>query len=303
MSRLDHFLVLYRFAPEAPPLCANEVRRPLAGGPWRDTAFHVLAADPFLLAWKGTDSNVRTTSERAAFLRILGNPYNAGTARPADIAAGNVVAAGELDGAFAAFAFDPATRQGTLLTDRFGLCPVYAHEQDGTLCYATSLPLLLSVRRPVCRIDPLSVAEMLTLRMVLGNRTFFREISLVPPASAIHMRLGAPAAATYWSWERLRPAPAGDPHLAADTYALLEQAVLRGVPSGARKVALSLDGGLASRMLGAILVRNGVPVQAYTTHHGKEAVIAGEVASAWRAATRAEAVRGAAGHRLGSRSD
>jgi hypothetical protein len=286
MSRLDHFLVLYRFAPEAPPFCVDEVRRRLASGPWSDTSFHVLAADPFLLAWKGIGPDVSATSERTPFLRILGNPYNAGTARPADIAAGNLMAAGELDGAFAAFAFDPSARQGTLLTDRFGLFPLYVHEQDGALCYSTSLPLLLSVRRPVCRIDPLSVGEMLTLRMVLGNRTFFREVSLVPPASAVHLRLGPPTAAAYWSWDGLRPTANGDADLVTDTYALIEQAVLRGVPSAAKKVALSLDAGLSSRLLCAVLAGNGVPVQAYTTQTGKEAIIAGEVARALGVALR-----------------
>jgi hypothetical protein len=278
MSRLDHFLVLYRFTPEAPPFSADAVRDRLASGPWRDTLFHVLAADPFLLVWKGAEADLGATGERLPFLRILGNPYNVGTARAADIAAGKIVAAAELDGAFAALAFDPIARQGTLLTDRFGLFPLYVHEEDGSLCYSTSLPLLLSVRRPVCRIDPLSVGEMLTLRMVLGNRTFFREVSLVSPASAIHLHLGPPAAKSYWSWDGLRPAPAGDDDLVADTCALIEQAVLRGVPSGAKKVALSLDGGLASRLLCAVLARNNVPVQAYTTQAGKEAAIAGEVA-------------------------
>src|SRR5437660_345419 len=167
MSRLDHFLLLYRFAHEAPTLSAAEVRERLAAGPWRGTPFHVLAADPFLLAWKGAGPDLGATGEHAPFLRVLGNPYNAGTARPADIAAGNIVAAGELDGAFAALAFDPVIRQATLLTDRFGLFPLYVHEQDGSLCYSTSLPLLLSVRRPVCHVDPLSAGEMLALRMVL----------------------------------------------------------------------------------------------------------------------------------------
>jgi hypothetical protein len=278
MSRLDHFLMLYRFAPEAPPFSTDEVRERLGSGPWRDTAFHVLAADPFLLAWKGAAPDVGPTGERVPLLRTLGDPYNAGTARPADIAAGNLMAAGELDGAFAAFAFDPASRQATLLTDRFGLFPLYVHELDGSLCYSTSLPLLLSVRRPVCRMDPLSVGEMLALRMVLGNRTFLREVHLVPPASAVHLRIGAPAATAYWSWAGLRPTTNGDADLVADTYDLIEQAVLRGVPPGAKRVAVPLDGGLASRLLGAVLTRNGVTVQAYSTQTGKEAAIAGEVA-------------------------
>jgi hypothetical protein len=278
MSRLDHFLLLYRFGPEAPVLSGGEVRARLAAGPWGDTPLHVLAADPFVVVWKGAEPEVGPTGERLPFLRIVGNPYNAGTARPADIAAGKTVAAGELDGAFAALAFDPVLRQATLLTDRFGLMPLYLHEENGVACYSTSLPLLLSVRRPVCHLDPVAVGEMLTLRMILGNRTFFREVGLVPPASAIHLRVGPPTASVYWSWNGLHPTPTSDADLVADTLDLIEQAILRGVPPEAKKVAIALDGGLASRLLCAVLARHGVSVRAHTTRMGKEALIAGEVA-------------------------
>jgi hypothetical protein len=281
MSRLDHFLVLYRAAPEALALDADEVRDRLAAGPWRGVPFQMLESDPFLIAWKGSALHeVDAGGEYAPFLRIVGNPYNAGTARPAEIAAGKVVAAGELDGAFAAFAFDPATPQGTLLTDRFGLLPLYVHEADGILAYSSSLPLLLAARQPACRIDPLAVCEMLTLRMVLGNRTFFRDIRLVDPAAAVHLHIGPPDCSCYWSWPALCRVMASEDDLAHDLYFLIEQAVLRGVPPGPTRVALALDGGLVSRLLCAILTRHGVPVWACTTETGKEAAVAREVARA-----------------------
>ena len=205
-----------------------------------------------------------------------------GTARPADIAAGVVEAVGELDGVFAGFAFNPSTTQCTLLTDRFGLVPLYVHEQDDTLCFSTSLALLLALRQPVCQIDPVSVSEMLTLQMILGNRTFLREVRLVEPATALHLSTGPPSPAVYWNWKGLAPAANpgrdGGLDLVHETYALIEQAVLRGVPSGAAKVAVPLSGGLDSRLLLAVLTRNDVPVQAYNIDFGREAGIAREVA-------------------------
>ncbi len=54
--------------------------------------------------------------------------------------------------------------------------------------------------------------------------------------------------------------------------------MLRGVPAGAKKVALPLGGGLDSRLLCAVLARHGVPVHAYLTEAGHDAVIAREVA-------------------------
>jgi hypothetical protein len=281
MSRLDHFLVLYRSTPDAPPLAREEqaLRSALSGS----RPLHVRAHDPFLIAWTGAAQG----DERAAFLRLVGDPYNAGTARPADIAAGVVEAAGELDGAFAGFALNPTSGQCTLVTDRFGLIPLYVHERDGTHCYSTSLPLLLSLRQPACRVDAAAVREMLVLRMVLGNRTLFQEIGLVAPATALRLGEGPPAPAPYWTWHEIDAGPrrSGEDlrDLVHETYALVEQAVLRGVPPkppGAWSgVALPLDGGLSSRLLLAVLTGNGVPVQAYARGLAGEG-IAREVAQA-----------------------
>jgi hypothetical protein len=290
MSPLDHFLVLYRSTPSAPVFPREEFQQRLAAyhglGPHHGledspvallpspSGLHFLQAGPFLLAWHGAKAE-----QGIPFLRILGNPYNVGTARPTEIAAGKVVAAGELDGAFSAFAFDPSTQQGTLLTDRFGLFPLYVHEHDGVLCYSTSLPLLLALCRPKCSIDPLAVHQMLTLRRVLGNRTFFREINLVAPATAVHLRTGPPSQSVYWKWDAIREAAnESESDLVAHTYALVEQAILRGVPAKVKQVLLRLGGGLDSRLLAAVLARNGVPVQAWCSDAGSEAVIARAVA-------------------------
>jgi asparagine synthetase B (glutamine-hydrolysing) len=272
MRRPDHFLILYRSTPAAPALAVDEGRDRLSAA-W-EGAFHVREVGPFLLAWSGPPSH-----PEAPLLRVLGSPYNVGTARPADIAAGTVEAAGELDGAFVAFAFDPGAPQCTLVTDRFGLFPLYEHDRDGTWCFSTSLPGLLALR-PAGKVDPEGVREMLTLHMVLGNRTLLQEVRLVPPATALHLRSGPPRAAPYWSWEGLGSTKDEGLDLVHETYALVEQAVLRGVPAHAKKVALPLDGGLDSRLIGAVLARNGVPVRAYHLEDGKESALVREVARA-----------------------
>jgi hypothetical protein len=276
MSRLDHFLVVHRCTADAPPLTRDEQR--LRSLRQAGRALHVLVRDPLLVAWTGAPP----PADQAPFLRIVGNPYNVGTARPADIAAGILEAAGELDGAFAGFALNPALGHCTVVSDRFGLVPLYVHEVDGSLCCSTSLPLLLGLRQPVCRVDPAGVHEMLLLRMVLGNRTLLQEIGLLAPATALRLRTGAPSPAPYWSWQGIGgPRRAEDPlrDLVHETYALIEQMVLRGVPADVSCVAVPLDGGLSSRLLLAVLVRNEVPVQVYA-RHGMGEDIAREVAHA-----------------------
>jgi hypothetical protein len=83
------------------------------------------------------------------------------------------------DGAFAALGFDAQSKKAAVVTDRFGLFPVYCIEQNGTYCYSTSLQILTALMRPTCHLDMTSVHEMLVLGMILGNRTFLREVGLV----------------------------------------------------------------------------------------------------------------------------
>jgi hypothetical protein len=65
--------------------------------------------------------------------------------------------------------------------------------------------------------------------------------------------------------------------LVHDTYALIERAVLRSV-GGARRVGVPLSGGLDSRMLAAVLAKNGVPFRAYNMDFGDETPLARRVA-------------------------
>jgi hypothetical protein len=87
------------------------------------------------------------------------------------------------------------------------------------------------------------------------------------------------ARSRYWDWRGLSaPGETGGRDLVRETYERIERAILRAVPSGAKKVAVPLSGGLDSRLLAAVLARHGLPVQAYNIDFGREAAIARRVA-------------------------
>jgi hypothetical protein len=274
MRGLDHFLVLFRAGPDAPPFTEEDRAGVVGPGDGRPT--HVVATDSLLLAWTGRPP----PDDQLPFLRAVGDAYNLGTARAGEVAAGTAEAVGELDGAFAAFAFHPPTEQCALVTDRFGLFPLYTCAQDGVVGYSTSLDMLLAQTRAPRRLDPTAAAEMLLLGMVLGNRTLVQGVSLAPPATVLQLCAGPPRPSSYWGWRGLAGPTAECPDLAHETAGLVEQAVLRGVPAGARKVGLALDGGPASRLVLAVLRRHGVPVQAYAVEPGGGASSARAVAAA-----------------------
>jgi asparagine synthetase B (glutamine-hydrolysing) len=287
--------VLYRPAGISEPWRVEEIRRRLASlpapwaGPW-----HLCAAGPLLLGWVGGAETARAAE---APLLVWAGELAAprpGEARSPDLAAR--LSAGDwegefpLDGAFAAVALDPAAARAALVTDRFGLFPLYHLEHAGLHAYATSLRVLTALTRPSCRLDVESAYQILCLQLIIGDRTLLREVRLVAPASAVLLHGTEPAAAPYWEWSRLGPAiePAAvrARDLGRETYALIERAVLRAVPAGTRRIGVPLSGGLDSRMLAAVLAKNGVPFRAYNMDFGREHAIARRVARALAAPLR-----------------
>jgi hypothetical protein len=286
-SAVRHFFVLYRPAASVDPWQIPALRARLAGlpapwaGPWQ-----LCEAGPLLLGWTGGTTNPRAAdAPLLVWAGELAVPGPAEAQSP-DLAARLMAGSGgddfPLDGAFAAVALDPGSGRAALVTDRFGLYPLYHLEQAGLHAYATSLSVLTALTRPTCRLDVESVYQLLCLQLFLGGRTLLREIRLVPPASRVLLHGTAPAVAPYWEWSRLGletdPAAVRERDLVRETYALIERAVLRAVPAGAKQVGVPLSGGLDSRMLAAVLAKNGVPFRAYNMDFGREHAIARRVA-------------------------
>jgi asparagine synthetase B (glutamine-hydrolysing) len=290
-SAVRHFFVLYRADGAAEPWRPSDLRARLAdlpspwSGPWQ-----LCQAGPVVLGWAGGAAGSRATD---APLLVWAGELTAPAAAEAQshelaarLAAGGWEGEFPLDGAFAAVALDPAAARAALVTDRFGLFLLYHLEQAGLHAYATSLRVLTALTRPTCHVDVESVYQMLCLQLILDNRTLLREVRLVPPASTVLLHSAGPAVAPYWEWARLGPAtePAAvrSRDLVRETYALIERAVLRAVPAGARRIGVPLSGGLDSRMLAAVLAKNGVPFRAYNLDFGREHAVARRVADTLR---------------------
>jgi hypothetical protein len=298
VRRAHHLVVLYR--PDGPPWQPDQMQPALEALPiTRGRHWHLRADGPLLAGWLD-DRPAEDGPDCGPLLVCAGDLASpavlANAATAVDLAAGKPEAAARLDGAFAALAWVPGEGRCALATDRFGLFPIYRYDRAGTFAYSTSLAALTALMHPTCSIDPVGVNEMLVLSLVLGERTLAREVSVVAPATLVRLQGHAPEPVPYWDWQQLT-VPGGDgtpadADLVHQTYALIEQAVLAGVPpSGA--VAVPLSGGLDSRMLCAVLARNGVKFQTYNIDFGKEARIARQVAKVLRVPLRGLPMLGA----------
>jgi asparagine synthase (glutamine-hydrolysing) len=159
-----------------------------------------------------------------------------------------------LHGLFAALVWDGATRELTLLTDRFGLRPLYFAQTPGVFLVASEIKALL-VHPGIDRSwSEMGVAQFFAFGHFLGDDTLYRGIRALPPATCAVYR----ANDDRFEDRRYAPAPRqtrGDRKaLVRDLDDALVAAVGRRAAEGER-LGLSLSGGLDARTLLGLMPR------------------------------------------------
>jgi asparagine synthase (glutamine-hydrolysing) len=91
---------------------------------------------------------------------------------------------GQLNGWFAGVVIDRRSKRVTLFNDRYGMGRIYCHAGPDEFLFASEAKALLKIRPALRTIQPERLAEYLRYNCVLGDRTLFSGISLLPRASA-----------------------------------------------------------------------------------------------------------------------
>jgi asparagine synthase (glutamine-hydrolysing) len=187
-----------------------------------------------------------------------------------------------LAGGFALTVWDPEAGELVFVNDRFGLCPHYWALTPAGLAIAPEMKALLAVPGFQASIDPVALGEYVRFQQMLGDRTWFSEIKVVPPASLIRYTTGDGRLSmqSYWSWSRIRPHRARLRDAAQEVDGLLDRAVSRRL-ADVRRPALYLSGGLDSRMLlGYVPPSAAVTAFTYGAENSRDVVLARRIAQA-----------------------
>jgi asparagine synthase (glutamine-hydrolysing) len=159
-----------------------------------------------------------------------------------------------LNGRFQGLLVDRSAGTATLFNDRYGLHRVYYHAAVDGFYFAAEAKSILAVKPELRSIDPRGLGELVSNGCVLENRSVFRAIGVLPPASFWSFRQGAVATKSSYfdpsEWEHQEP-------LDLESYYQQVRSIFsRNVPryfGGDQPVAVSLTGGLDSRMIMAWL--------------------------------------------------
>jgi len=115
----------------------------------------------------------------------------------------------DLEGWYALALWESVEQRLSLITDRFGICPLYIWDGPPGFLFASEIKAIAAHPAFQRKIDPRGLAEFLNATFVLGDRTLYQDVRRVPPAQVITFEKNGLKQGTYWTF------PFGDP---ADIY-------------------------------------------------------------------------------------
>lgn len=157
----------------------------------------------------------------------------------------------DVDGLYNLVLYEPASADGprvSILNDRYGSRRLYVMQRPDALVFASELKAILAWPDATWTIDRAFVEETVCLGSVPGDKTWFREIRLLPPASAMTVSARRSSTCRYWKWSEL-PEPGS--HAGRDGVEQLHERWRRAIDARLTADAMGqqLSGGLDSRLI------------------------------------------------------
>jgi asparagine synthase (glutamine-hydrolysing) len=155
-----------------------------------------------------------------------------------------------LNGRFHGLLIERTRGMATLFNDRYGLHRIYYHESNDGFYFAPEAKAVLAVRPELRTADPRGLGEFVACGCVLENRTLFKGLYVLPPASSWRFRQGSlREKGTYFQpqeWENQEPL---EPEAYYQELRESFSRILPGYFNGPEKIGMSLTGGLDTRMI------------------------------------------------------
>jgi hypothetical protein len=167
-----------------------------------------------------------------------------------------------LDGVFSLASFDADSGELVLATDRLGFRPLYVTETAEWFAYASRVRALLAIRDRTPALDEIALRQFFAFDHLLGDRTWWQGIEVVPPGSLWRLSVAGRRGRRYWTFDDIALAPMPAEDVIRDMAPLWSQAVRQRRKPGVTPLLLS--GGLDSRSLLAELRRQDAPVATIT---------------------------------------
>lgn len=169
-----------------------------------------------------------------------------------------------LNGHFVAAIWDTRARRLRIVNDRFGLQPLFYRWDGRRLFFAGHTAAFFSVPEYDPQVDPLAVAEFLSLEHVLGDRTLVSDVKLLPPGSILTFEQDTTSVRTYYDFQFVEDYPDRDESWYVERWLELMQRAVARRTRGDGPFGLQLSGGLDSRTVLAFVDHRHDPLHTFT---------------------------------------
>ncbi len=187
-----------------------------------------------------------------------------------------------IDGYFAAAVYDAGKGRIILISDRYGLKPLYVARQNGLFAWSSEIKGFFACPAFEKKVVKDALECFLGLGHFTGDMTWFEGVTMMSPSSMLVYDIASGTIAEtvrYWKWSDIKRSPMSFDEAVEALAPILKRSVARRVAPGER-VGLALTGGLDSRaMLGSLADPGSVIAYTFGREGSWDVVIARQAAA------------------------
>jgi asparagine synthase (glutamine-hydrolysing) len=165
----------------------------------------------------------------------------------------------KLDGVYNIIIIDKIKEEVVLITDRNGLKLLYIYFDENHFLWSNSVSELISLFKDKykLKIKPTSIGMFMKFGYLLGNQTYFENVTLTNPASIYNFKLKNNILESfyYWTWDKIKSRKIDFETATDHASKLFNNAVLSRF-SEKERIGISLSGGLDSRYIVSAITKN-----------------------------------------------
>ncbi|MEZ4600286.1 MAG: asparagine synthase-related protein [Syntrophotaleaceae bacterium] len=172
--------------------------------------------------------------------------------------------ASKLNGDFNCAIYDLNLKKLFIFNDRFGFRRLYYYKDKNVFLFSHELKFFITFYGFNKQINWQSVSDFLRYSYVLGDRTLFQEVSVLPPASCLEVSSNSLSLCSYWTPRYENSLGLSDLDYAVDQGLSFFQQSLHRRIGNSQKILIFLTGGLDSRLITAVSSQTEVDITTST---------------------------------------
>lgn len=170
----------------------------------------------------------------------------------------------KLNGSFNIFIHDNNDNVSYLFNDRFGFKHLYLYQDEHVFMFSPEIKVFQQHDQFDKTLNPHGISDYFVYFYHLSDRTFFRNVRLMPPASSIKIIGNKVSVNTYWHPVYSNEKKISDLQESIEIgYRLFEQSVDRCI-GNKKKILVPLSGGLDSRLIVSVAAKRSTSITTAT---------------------------------------